>query len=202
MARREPTGPRRPRNREPRGRLLIVCGSDKTEEQYLRGVRDRSGNRAVDVTMVNRPKDPLDVVSYAAKYLTNSKQDFDEVWCVFDVDDFDTGPACAFAAAESFEVAVSNPCFEFWLLLHHEDHRGHLNACSGALARLKRHLPNYDKTRLRFSDFADGVVVAGERAKKIEESGDTPRANPSSDVWRLVRTIEGGKDEQAHDGQR
>jgi hypothetical protein len=168
-----------------------VCGSEKTEEYYLRGLRDSVGNRAVDVTLVNRPKDPLAVVSYAAKYPAISRRDFDEVWCVFDVDDFDTTPACSLAAAESIEVAVSNPCFEFWLLLHHEDHRGHLNTCSAAVIRLRRHLPNYDKTRLEFSDFASGVADACERAKRIDAGCEAPRSNPSSGVWRLVETIRG-----------
>ncbi len=193
MARREPTKSRAASRRPSRMRLLVVCGTKKTEEQYIRGLRAHIGNPAVDLTVVNRPKDPTAVVAYASKFLLASQRDFDEVWCVFDVDEFDIGPARALAAAEGFEIAVSNPCFEFWLLLHHEDHRGHLRVCDDAGTRLRRHVPAYDKTALIFTDFAEGVDPACRRAKAIDGRSESVHANPSSGMWRLVWAMLGGE---------
>lgn len=72
----------------------MVCGSARTEEQYLKGLRASVANLAVDLTVVKRPKDPYDVVGYAIDHAAQrQRSDFDEVWCVFDVDDFDVLPA-------------------------------------------------------------------------------------------------------------
>jgi hypothetical protein len=84
---------------------------------------------------------------------------------------------------------------------NHEDRKGYLGDCAGALTRLKRYVPGYDKARLVFSDFAEGVDAACDRAKDIEEREVLPRSNPSSGVWRLVRSIEGGDGGQTDDGQ-
>ena len=71
---------------------------------------------------------------------------YDAVWCVFDRDDF---PAAHFddaigqATAAGFSVAYSNQAFEFWLLLHFEDHCGPLHRDDYA-ARLNGHLAAYD----------------------------------------------------------
>ena len=44
---------------------------------------------------------------------------FDEVWCIFDRDDhhrFDE--ATRVAKKAGIRTAISNPCFELWLILH------------------------------------------------------------------------------------
>ena len=117
---------------------------------------------------------------------------FDRVWCVTDVDDFDMSSATRLAAAERIELAVSNPCFELWLLLHHEDCRAHLSGYSAVLAKLRKHVPDYDKSRLAFSDFSHGVVDAVSRAIRLDPTAAQYAKNPSTSVWRLVEMITGG----------
>ena len=49
-------------------------------------------------------------------------RDFDELWCVFDVDQHEgLAEAISDARNNSINVAVSNPCFELWLVLHLRD---------------------------------------------------------------------------------
>ena len=46
-------------------------------------------------------------------------RDFDEIWCVFDTDAHENLPHAIEEARQSgIAVAVSNPCFELWLVLH------------------------------------------------------------------------------------
>lgn len=169
--------------------MLVVSGSAKTEDQYFRGLRSYSGNRAIDLTLVNRPKDPADVVRYAIGYARRAATDFDEVWCVFDVDDFDIAAAVRLADTAGLRLAVSNPCFELWLLLHHADCRGHCAGYADVVARLRRHVPAYDKTRLDFRSYVDGVGDAVKRARDLDTTGVEHQRNPSTGVWRLVETI-------------
>lgn len=178
---------RRHSRRTARPRLLLVFNSECTEQQYFTGLRDYLNSRAVDIQILLKPRSPLEVVAYANK----QKADFDEAWCVVDVDEFDIPTAAKAARGAGVELVVSNPCFELWLLLHHEDHRAALFGCATAEKQLRRYLPRYDKTRLVFADFAKTVTEAIARAKALEPSGTDHSRNPSTSVWRLVEKIIG-----------
>jgi hypothetical protein len=86
--------------------------------------------------------------------------------------------------------AVSNPCFELWLLLHHADRRAAAHRCQEIEQALRKVLPRYRKANLRFTDFADRLDVAVHRARQLDAAGG-PLPNPSSGVWRLVEAMTG-----------
>lgn len=55
------------------------------------------------------------------------KSEYDQIWVVFDKDDFpsdDFNQAVFMAERLGFGVAYSNQAFEYWLILHFEDHQG------------------------------------------------------------------------------
>ncbi|HWB34626.1 MAG TPA: RloB family protein [Rugosimonospora sp.] len=189
MPRRESSDRRRPATRTPRPRILVVCGAAKTEDQYLRGLRQSVDDRAVDIQLKSRPRAPAQVVEHASRL--NASDDFDEVWCVIDVDDFDIPSAVTAARRVGIELAVSNPCFELWLLLHHEDRRAYLQDYRAVLVRLRKYVPGYDKTELSFADFAGGVQAAIDRARALEPTGTDHQINPSTSMWRLAGKIIG-----------
>ena len=126
---------------------------------------------------------------YAVAYAERSAKDFDEVWCVVDVDEFDLSSTFQVARRSGVKLAVSNPCFELWLLLHHEDYHGRLEQCAAAYRRVKKHVPAYDKTRLDFEQFECGVTHAVQRAKELDPNGVGHDRNPSTGVWRLVERM-------------
>lgn len=135
---------------------------------------------------------PYGLVSYARKWLARNPDTCDEVWCVFDVDEFPhVAEAVRSAADEQFFVAVSNPCFELWLLLHFVKHTAHLSDYASLRPKLARHLGNYDKNRLNTALFRDGVSDAVERARELDPTGAAFQLNPSTGVWRLVERIMG-----------
>ncbi|MBO0868076.1 MAG: RloB domain-containing protein [Micromonosporaceae bacterium] len=182
---------RRSASRPPRPLVLVVCGADCTEPQYLRGLRDHVANRAVDLKILTKGRAPQQVVDYARKVRDNSERDFDKVWCVIDVDEFDIDVAEVAARAARIDLAVSNPCFELWLLLHHEDCRTHLPSYDSVCLRLRKYVPRYDKTELDFADYVSGVDVAVDPAKRLEPDGTSYGSNPSTNVWKLVELIRG-----------
>ncbi|WP_159037247.1 RloB family protein [Streptomyces specialis] len=175
--------------RELRKRLLIVCGGVKTEKDYFHGMRDHFRSPNVTIKVDTDARSPLHVVRKAASSFRNNSDDFDECWAVFDVDDFDVSTAVAEAKRGNVNLAISNPCFEYWLLLHFCEHPGSITT-RNALINVRKHLPNYDKTRLRFSDYADGVEEAVVRAE-IRDRGNSsePGVNPSTRVWRIVEQV-------------
>lgn len=186
MSRLEPPSRRRSARRPSRARILVVCGGERTEPTYLKGLRDSLNNRAVDIKVLSKGRAPAQVVGYAVAQWT---PDFDEVWCVLDVDEFDLAEAIGLAREHGINLAVSNPCFELWLLLHHADCRTHCAGYRGVTRHLKRHVPTYDKTRLDYVDYAPGVANAVRRAKDLDPTGSEYRKNPSTSVWRLVELL-------------
>ena len=45
----------------------------------------------------------------------------------------------------------NNPCLEYWFLLHYEQTTRYFHKCSSAEKQLKKHLPDYEKTRKFFT---------------------------------------------------
>jgi hypothetical protein len=188
MAKRENSPRRRPPTRQPRTRLLVVCGARRTEPLYLAGLCRTTRNSSTVVKVVTHPRDPLSVVTYAAKKRDQAKDDYGQIWCVLDVDEFDFTQALVRAERERINLAVSNPCFELWLILHHFDVSTRLPDAKAALERLKAAVPGYDKTALRFEDFAVGIHDAVRRARELSSSkGKGP--NPSTGMGRLVKLV-------------
>ncbi|WP_186763084.1 RloB family protein [Lentzea tibetensis] len=180
MARRENSQSRREgRDQKIRpGHVLIVCGAEATEIDYLSGFKEKHRAR---IKLKGKVDSPENLVMYAKRIF--SPDEFDAVWCVVDVDHFDIGAAERAAQRAGVELAVSNPCFEVWLLLHFTEHRAYVTDGKAACALVARHVPGYDKTKLDYAQFHAGVEKAVQRAKALEPG------NPSTGVWRLVEAV-------------
>ena len=170
---------------EPRETYLVWCGGVRTERDYFDGLKKALGNPRITVELRGKGKAPVQIVQAAADLRDRRPGKFSQVWCVVDVDQFDLTDAVTEAGRREINLAVSNPCFELWLLLHHTECRAHCDGYADVVARLKKHVKAYDKARLNFADYADGVTRAVKRAKDL---GDHT-TNPSTGVWRLVETI-------------
>lgn len=169
-----------------------MCGAEATERDYLRGLVAQVANPAVTVRITAKSCSPSQLVKYAKVQRDLSPTDFDEVWCVFDVDEFQDVPrAVAMAQEAGIDIAVSNPCFELWPILHFAAHNGYAGTYRELLPHLTRHLPRYDKSRLDFRHFAEGWRDALTRAKPLAPQGKEHEVNPATGVWTLVDRIAG-----------
>lgn len=186
MTRRENSAKRKKPSREERTLILIVS-SEKTEPAYFSGLNRHLANPAYKLKITGRGEDPKKLVQFASKY----RSEYDHVWCVVDVDEFDIAPTATLANARNVALAISNPCFEYWLLLHFEHCRTPMTRCTEEVApRLRKHLPSYEKQDLDFSDFADRLEDAVHRAKRqCADFGEEYLVNPSTGVWALVELL-------------
>lgn len=125
----------------------------------------------------------------------NSFEKKDEVWAVFDRDDYPSfNEAVRYCKGNGVQVARSNPCFELWLILHDADYDrpDGRHAVQKALRDLR---PEYDDRKGKIPD-CDDLVTRVEEAEKRgdilvtrrEEEGD-PHGNPSTTVGRLTASI-------------
>lgn len=180
MTRRENSQRRSKRTVPPRrNNVLVVSGGQKTESQYFSGLRLA---RRAPITVKYKVDAPHNLVKYAAKLRDQYREEFQSVWCVVDVDNFDIAAAVKAADRARVNLAVSNPCFELWLLLHFADHRAHIADYRAARDLLDHHVPGYDK-KLDYAAFDPGVEQAVARAALLGPD------NPATGVGRLVHSV-------------
>ncbi|HEV2523771.1 MAG TPA: RloB family protein, partial [Gammaproteobacteria bacterium] len=118
----------------------------------------------------------------------------DEAWLVVDMDQWSIeqiGQLFAWSQLkENYGLALSNPMFEFWLLLHFEDGNKvtSANECS---ERLKRHLPEYKKGIDIRKFTVEAIHNAIRRAKQRDNPPctDWPKTMGVTTVYRLVEKL-------------
>ena len=127
-------------------------------------------------------------------------RDGDYLWIVVDRDEWPAEELelCRMWAQDSKEspeqqkgFSLSNPKFEFWLLLHFEDGTQHVTS-KACLAALCAHLPEYDKTLSRSDITEESIPAAIQRAKTLLGAGDPtdwPREAGKTTVFTLCEAI-------------
>lgn len=199
---------RRPQNARTVGRkVFIFCEDSKTAPSYFQGLRQSLRLQQLQVNVVSPPfTDPLNIVRAAIEARKNEISDRawnetegDLAWAVFDGDEhIENDPANWHAAldlaqARKIELAICNPAFEFWYLLHFEECQTSVSR-QEALRRLKEHLPRYEKSDRLFPLLQPNTKQALERAEELERlarlSQLAPHANPCcKGVARLVGSL-------------
>ena len=191
----------RGKKRVPRYVLRVLTEGERTEPDYLCVWVRR--NARVHLDFAERGMTPGALVRLAKKHLGDqprkrAARDFDEIWCVFDTDEHENlANAMEEARQCGIQVAVSNPCFELWLVLHVREQTAYISRHD--VQRLSNELGLSDGKRI--ADAARNTLVeafptATERAQALDRrhagNNRPARSNPSTDVWRLV--------DQLHDG--
>jgi hypothetical protein len=181
--------------------VLVVCEGQKTEPLYVRAfaravrnplvhveIDDRGG---VPKTLVERAKALKQDAEKQARRQRDENLRFDEVWCVFDVDEHPhLADARQQARDNQIQLAISNPCFELWALLHLQEQNAAIHR-KKLRSAIKSYFPRYEKT-LPFEELHQGYADAVARARRLEDrarrAGDSDR-NPTTAVYRLTERI-------------
>ena len=183
--------------------ILIVCEGKVTEAQYFKELHrlsrqvlvqiDVRGGNGVPRTLVERAKQFRDEQQARAASEKDDNLRFDQVWCVFDVDDHPKIlEAVKMATDDSIKVAVSNPCIELWLLLHFSEPPGNYSRVK-VRQLLKKHILNYEK-HIDINLLIPGYKQAVKRAERLALRKDDVvewQRNPSSGVFRRTKVIAG-----------
>jgi len=175
--------------------FVVSVEGSKTEPQYFAIFNQPQS--IVLVKCLKRPStksSPIQVLKKIQGYLRKeSLRKTDEAWIVVDKDDWTDGQLKELLQwakkSENYGFALSNPNFEYWLLLHFEDGKG-IASPQECLARLKRHLPNYKKEIDRKKITLELITKAIARAKQrdINHQNDLPQTW-STTAYKLVEKI-------------
>jgi len=201
VARHRSTLRRRGPQVEPRPRILLVCEGEATERGYFEDMRREAHVRLIHLFVDRVHGVPKTLVRRAVELKRAAERDarrsgdinlrYDAVWCVFDVDEHPNMPEALQQAKDNgIKVAISNPCFELWLLLHFEDQRAFIDRAA-AHAACRRHMPRYEK-RVTYSELKAKYADAVKRAEHLnawQTSRGCSGANPSTTVHSLTELI-------------
>lgn len=187
-------------------RLYLVASEDTyAVKQYFDALKANEviDERKVEVrvlpsgtTGVLVQSNPASVLARLVGFAIDDPQPFDERWLCLDLDHWGTGrhaPNLARACKEALEagcqLAISNPAFEVWLLLHFSDEPKATQAeCEAAIRAV---VGSYNKTRLqaeRYTREAVDLAIARSRALDTDPTQRWPQ-QPGSHVYRLVERL-------------
>ena len=105
--------------------IIIATEGEHTEKQYFQALADEYRNSKIHVEIL-ATTDTKSAPNHVIERLNKFKQQYsleanDELWLVIDVDKWEVRLLSEIAKtciANQYLLAVSNPCFELWLLLH------------------------------------------------------------------------------------
>jgi hypothetical protein len=173
-------------------RLFVIAAEGSvTEKQYFEGLRDREvvDPRRVHIEVIpagdGTRSAPQHVVArldeYRQRYQLNDT--LDQLWLVIDIDHWSAPDhvssliqAIQEALKKGYSVAVSNPCFELWLLLHFTEDVSEIRvkeepraSCGRCIERLRQLCGSYDKGKLQVERFTRELVAAAvDRARALD----------------------------------
>lgn len=139
--------------------------------------------------------DPSKVLRRIKEYLKNNRlKSSDEAWVVVDKDQWSKEQLDLLhkwsLSRPNYGFSLTNPMFEFWILLHFEDGNG-IGSPQILLERLRRHIPNYQK-EINPDQFSPEMInLAIERAKKKDNPPckGWPCTPFTTTVYRLVEKM-------------
>lgn len=169
--------------------IVIACEGEKTEQDYFNSISelcDELGSRLQLKVLPPREEGhsaPRHVLDQMDKY----KKEFgikvnDELCLVIDRDkqswtEATISEVAQFCHAKQYILALSNPCFELWLLIHHYDvmllgedeNRSILRNKNGYMkSKLRDVIGQYNPSSINIHDFWGVTEIAIDRAKRLD----------------------------------
>ncbi|MDP8246731.1 MAG: RloB family protein [Candidatus Tritonobacter lacicola] len=186
---------RRRGKRRYRKMYIIATEGAKSEPQYFDLFNSKNATIHIKC-LKNRGhgRDPVKVLKELKQYINDEGiRAGDEAWAVVDRDQWTDEQLNELhqwrQSAENYGLAVSNPKFEYWLLLHFEEGSG-VTSSRACTDRLLRYLPHYEKGHIEVDKLLLGIQSAITRAKQKDHPPctDWPR-NTGTTVYRLVEKL-------------
>ncbi|MCI0520389.1 MAG: RloB family protein [Chloroflexi bacterium] len=180
--------------------VLVVVEGAQTEKQYFESLAKEARASAVHVEVVPNKGDtaPENLIRQAEKArkskMENDKwEDDGQVWCVCDTEQPDLSAsfrnALAVAKKRGIQMAVSNPAFEYWYLLHFRDSTSPCTNGQEMKKKLRRFIKDYHEAMDVYPLLRLQTDTAIARASHLraQSDGDWERyVNPSTGVDQLV----------------
>lgn len=186
-------------------RMLIVSEGTKTEPFYINGIVSKINQRYSNYTsqsniikVIGTGRNTRGLLEYTKKYVENNYPEAEEVWLMFDKDDFpyDDFDNTVFSTNSKkgkplYKAAWSNECIELWFILHF-DFLQSANDRKYYQERLSELLGfKYEKSCANiYTLLEDKMDVAIKNAKALINDSIPPSHNkPATKVYELMEKL-------------
>lgn len=175
--------------------FVIAVEGEKTEAQYF----SLFESARVHIEILPAGPDGLSAPKHVLERLVKFEEEYDlgledERWLVTDVDrqrgQF-LDEVTQVARESGYHLAVSNPCFELWLLLHFQEADAADTDCKAIIERLGRHVNGYNKAKIKLDYFTpDRIHNAVVRARVLEGERVSRWPNfPGTHVFKVAEKL-------------
>jgi hypothetical protein len=186
--------------------FVIAAEGAVTERRYFEGLKERLHNPRIHVEFLTRSdpsrSSPHEVLATLANFANEwITLEGDQLWLVIDRDPQSWKVKSLAAIArecqhKGYFLAVSNPCFELWLLLHSEDvpnqpQQGSDDLLRNAHCLLKTDVARYHKPTTEFIDvYLPHTAHAIERAIRLDiKPKERWPSGLGTRVYRLIKQL-------------
>lgn len=171
--------------------FILAVEGEKTEPQYFEIFNDQQFQIQVECLFKRHRSSPDKVLRRIKDRLKNvSLKKTDEAWVVVDKDQWTDEQLAQIhdwsQEKENFGFALSNPNFEYWILLHFEDGNG-ISRSRDCSDRLRKYLKDYDGGIDPRKITKDMITAAIQRARQRDHPPctDWPKGIGTT-VYKLV----------------
>lgn len=201
--------------------IALICEGSETEPLYFNNYKSKYINIDIKIVSSNskfgKKTDSINIIKKACEYKLNNSdilnyKDGDRIWWIFDADiDYNNDNAVKskseqitkvnkIAKRNKINIGITNPCFEFWYLLHFEYSTAFLRNYDEVENKLKRFINRYQKNcdvyQLLKDKTNDAIKNANilqkyytELGKDINNPEDIVACNPYTNIQDLVEYI-------------
>lgn len=218
--------PRKKANRQVKSKIYIYCEGKTTEPHYIRAyiqfkhpncARLKKAEIPIEIKDTNK-NTAIQLVNEAVAFMAQKDFDGDEVWVVYDREspqkyaDSLHQKAYNLADKKGVKVALSNVCFEYWLLLHLEETTPAMSDCDSLVSSAvfknafkEIGITRYDKKGSVSKDISKALMTdeyinnARERAQKINSQSKKAsgfncnqpyKIQPFTNIYELLAAID------------
>ncbi|MDA3837868.1 MAG: RloB family protein [Candidatus Delongbacteria bacterium] len=174
--------------------FILSVEGQKTEPEYFSLFDNRGSIIRIKCLKSKKKSSPLQVLNRMQKYIKDENLfKTDEAWLIADRDEWTDNQLKQLhdwsEEKDNHGFALSNPKFEYWLLLHFEDGKGVKNS-KDCTKKLKKYLPQYNKG-VDVNQISDKMILAAvKRAKGKDQGSFEERLNSiGSTVYKVVENI-------------
>jgi hypothetical protein len=200
---------RRKPSLEPRKRILIVCEGEKTEPIYFNYLKRILRLSSAEICIIGKDcgSDPNSVVGCAIERIQNSKDPYDEAWCLIDTEvpprlnlnDAYNRATLSYKPPRGIQtnlrIILSNPCFEFWYILHFNRTSQTFTSNKKVYSLLKQYIPGYSKSDKNVPERVYEKTKDAVRNSELvlrqqhQDCTNLRNCNPSTHVHKVVQYL-------------
>ncbi|QSH41050.1 RloB family protein [Lentisphaerota bacterium ZTH] len=172
---------------------FIISEGKKTEVDYFKIIQGKIST-VIDIkNKIPKHSAPKYVLQKAIEIKNKGIRKKDAIWILVDKDswsDQQLDEVFQWCRRESHGFALSNPYFEYWLLLYFEN--ATQVRISDLKTKLSRHLPDYDKSLNKHNRRFNEQCI--KQAVKVAKEQDTPKCpkwpvSKGTTVYRLMEEL-------------